>query len=108
MLKNLKHSRIVQPKEYIKNLKTGEVVIIEEYFPGKNLLKFITSDNYKFSDERIKTIIKQLLEVLSFIHQKGIIHRDITLMNVLYSHDLNEIKLIDFGIALTFDKESRD
>lgn len=29
-------------------------------------------------------------------------------MNVLYSVELNEIKLIDFGIALTVNRESSD
>jgi len=39
------------------------------------------------------------MEVLSYIHEKNIIHRDISLENILYNQKTGEIKLIDFGIS---------
>ena len=43
-------------------------------------------------------ITKQLCEVVSFVHNKNILHRDIKTANILITEDFN-IKLTDFGIA---------
>lgn len=42
---------------------------------------------------------------LKFLHENNVIHRDISLLNVLYSKKLNEIRLIDFGIAKKLSAE---
>lgn len=50
-----------------------------------------------FIDEKTKaSYIIQLLKGLTYIHSKNIIHRDISVLNVLISND-NIIKISDFG-----------
>ena len=47
-----------------------------------------------------RKILEQILNAVYYWHQKGIIHRDLKLENVLFSDiETLEIKVVDFGIA---------
>ncbi len=54
-------------------------------------------------------IIARMLEGLAYAHRKGegVIHRDLSPRNVMLSRD-GEVKLVDFGIAVTLGAEADD
>lgn len=56
----------------------------------------------KLSEKDTRKIIRSLVEVLSYIHKKGISHRDIKPENILFDSDGN-IKLIDFGLCAAYE-----
>lgn len=78
-------------KDY-KNVGRFEdhIIIVMEYFESINLLHAKIRDKIK--------VIKELTKCIKYLHQVGIVHRDIKPGNILISPD-EKVKLIDFGFA---------
>ena len=82
MLKHLKHENIIQyyclykPQKmtYTNCLEFG---IIMEYMPGGSLDTYIEENIRTISLESKKSIMKQIISGLDFLHQHNIIHRDL-------------------------------
>ena len=50
------------------------------------------------SDADRRRIVQQMTSVIAYLHQHGIVHRDIKSHNMLLDKNLN-VKLCDFGLA---------
>jgi WD40 repeat protein len=77
--------------------------IIQQYIDGNTLTQELETEGV-FSETKIIQLLKSLIPVLKFIHDRGIIHRDIKPDNIirrisLNSIDLEDLVLIDFGAA---------
>mmetsp|Transcript_27845 Transcript_27845/g.55747 ORF Transcript_27845/g.55747 Transcript_27845/m.55747 type:complete len:1148 (-) Transcript_27845:67-3510(-) len=57
---------------------------------------------YKFSEVQVKSIARQLLQVLEFMHERNFVHRDLKTSNILITDNF-ELKLADFGLARCLD-----
>jgi len=71
--------------------------IVMEYFSGNELFEpvaFGTLDETSAVD-----IIIKILKTLSEVHEKGWVHLDLKLENILYDPVTGEVKIIDFGFA---------
>lgn len=64
-------------------------------------LQALLKKDGNLSDTEASTIMKSVLNAVSYIHDKGIIHRDLKLANILIEdiNDLSSIKIIDFGFG---------
>ena len=117
ILQKLNHPNIVH-FETLKKTKQN-IYIIMEYCNGGELSKALEDHIEKtgkpFSQEVVQHLMKQIISAFKYIHEKGIIHRDIKLQNILLNYDTNEdkknknlmkatIKIIDFGFAAMIDK----
>ena len=72
-------------------------VIVEEYISGETLENLLEI-NGKLPPEEVIDYFIQILKGARMIHEKGIVHRDLTPANILISSD-RVVKIIDFGIA---------
>ena len=55
----------------------------------------------------MKALLRQLFSALTFIHERGIAHRDVKPSNILITPS-GLVKLIDFGVAWTAQPDDRD
>ena len=73
------------------------MLIIMEYISGGNLQNFVKKRR-KLCEKTSRILFRQLIQGIKYIHNKGIVHRDIKLENILL--DLNNIvKICDFGVG---------
>jgi serine/threonine protein kinase len=62
--------------------------IVMEYLEGESLEHFLkerVAKNHPLTDEEASTIVRQLLLAVHYLHNKLVIHRDITLGKILIS-----------------------
>lgn len=69
--------------------------IIQEFIDGYTLHNFVYSDS-KLTDNFILGIANQVLFALGYIHSKNVIHRDLTLTNIMINKE-GKVYLIDLG-----------
>jgi serine/threonine protein kinase len=67
-----------------------------EYKKGETIRDLLFKSNHQFTSEEFYDIGLQLIQIIKHLHEKGIVHRDIRLSNVIL-HD--GVCLIDYGLA---------
>ncbi|MCC7517407.1 MAG: serine/threonine protein kinase [Pseudomonadales bacterium] len=93
-LAGLTHPHIVQIYDLV--IENNRFWMVMELLPGGDLDRYL--EDKKPSVKVATNIIRAVAEGLAFAHNKGIIHRDIKPMNILFNAD-GIPKLVDFGIA---------
>lgn len=70
-----------------------------DYVPHKDL-SHLMNDRLKLDEDTVKTMARQLLSALKYLHEKGITHRDVKPDNILIqNYDPLYVKLTDFGLS---------
>lgn len=94
-LKILKHPNVVRLHEVLAS-KT-KIYMILEYVNGGELFDTIASKG-KLSESNGRKMFQQLIDGVSYCHDKGVYHRDLKLENVLVDAK-GSIKISDFGLS---------
>ena len=89
-------------KIYEWTVEDERAFLVMEYVEGTGLDQFVTMDKL-LPMHKVVGIIFKLAMALDYAHRRGIVHRDIKPANVLLSND-DEVKLMDFGLALNIKK----
>jgi len=97
-LARLRHDHIAQVFDYgARGRETPYFTM--EYVDGPSISDF--ADRRRLDVRARLKLFLQVCEAVQYIHQNGVIHRDIKASNVLVQsrEDASSVKLIDFGIA---------
>ncbi|MDJ0693734.1 MAG: protein kinase [Mastigocoleus sp. MO_167.B18] len=103
------HSQIPQLFGHFE--ENNEFYLVQEYIDGHDLTKEIKSRK-QMGEAAVAKLLQEILEVLTFVHEQNVIHRDIKLRNIMRRRNDGKIVLIDFGavkeikgLATTYDGE---
>lgn len=79
---------------------SGPIFIVSKFVKGENIDLFINNNvrALPHANVRICELFFPVLDALSYIHQKGIIHMDIKPSNIMMEQGRN-VRLMDLGIA---------
>ncbi len=95
LLRDLRHPNIVQ---YLGCGSSAEYLnIFLEYVPGGSVQTMLNSYG-ALPEPLVRSFVRQILNGLSYLHNRDIIHRDIKGANILVDNK-GTIKISDFGIS---------
>lgn len=100
--RQLHHPHVIQMYEVIAT--ESHIWIVTELCCGGELFDYLVEKG-RLSEDETKIIFGQLCLAVSYLHEKGIVHRDLKLENVLLDEKCR-IKLGDFGFTREFEKGS--
>jgi serine/threonine protein kinase len=90
------HSQIPELYDFFE--ENRKFYLVQEYIDGQDLSYEINSDQ-KWSEADVIHLLQEILEVLTFIHEQNVIHRDIKPLNLMRRYSDNKLVLIDFGVV---------
>lgn len=99
-LATLEHPNLVSIHDITKI--ENRAMMVMEYIRGETLERLMKKFRKGFPEHVGLRIAIQFAKVLGYLHDEGIVHRDIKLANAMVRHD-GTLKLIDFGLARRFD-----
>ncbi|KAJ7068303.1 Pkinase-domain-containing protein [Mycena amicta] len=103
LLQSLRHENVVRLFEMM--VSNGSVYMVFEYMEH-DLTGILSQNQFSFTDAHLKSLCRQMLAGLAYLHHKGVIHRDIKGSNILINNR-GELKLADFGLARFYQKRRR-
>jgi serine/threonine protein kinase len=84
------------PKLYAYFNEGGEFYLVQEYIEGQTLTQKLQQQGL-MSESSVKSILIDILPILSYVHSKYIVHRDIKPDNIMVRNSDGKAILIDFG-----------
>ena len=96
ILSSLDHPGIIKLYQHFEDF--NKIYLVMEYGGSCNLKDFVVKQKGKFSLLEARIVFCKILEAVSYMHERNVVHRDLKLHNIV----LNSIfcpKIVDFGFA---------
>ncbi len=80
----------------------GRLFLVQDYVEGRSYRQLLSerrSQRATFTEEEAVTLLEQVLPILSYLHNRKIIHRDISPENLMLRSQDGMPVLIDFGVV---------
>lgn len=95
------HSQIPSLLAYFEH--DQYLYLVQQMVEGRTLFQEVNRQG-AYSWAAIRSLLEDLLPLLQFIHERGVIHRDITPTNIIRRKLDSKPVLIDFGVARQFSE----
>ncbi|XP_064608890.1 serine/threonine-protein kinase PLK4-like [Liolophura sinensis] len=92
----LKHPSILELYNYFED--SHYVYLVLELGHNGELHRYLKNNCKVLTEDEARHFMKQIVQGLLYLHSHGILHRDLTLANLLLTRDMN-VKIADFGLA---------
>lgn len=106
IMARLKHPCIVSLFETIQR-SDNVYYLITEIVTGGDLCTYVKAQRSGKLDEKTsKHYAQQFVSALSYMHHRGIVHRDLKMENVMLNSSQTQIKIVDFGLSNEWSAEA--
>ncbi|XP_060035087.1 serine/threonine-protein kinase PLK4 isoform X2 [Erinaceus europaeus] len=92
----LKHPSILELYNYFED--SNYVYLVLEMCHNGEMNRFLKGRVKPFSENEARHFMHQITTGMLYLHSHGILHRDLTLSNLLLTRNMN-VKIADFGLA---------
>lgn len=92
----LKHPAVLELYNYFED--SNYVYLVLEMCHNGEMSRFLKDRKNPFTEEEARHFMHQIVKGMLYLHTHGIMHRDLTLSNLLLTSSMN-IKIGDFGLA---------
>ena len=96
-LSRLDHPYIVKVHQVFEDNETAYMAM--DYIQGPDLLETVEGKASSLPPEQIVTLLRKMLEAVGYVHDQGMLHRDISPDNILLDKFSGNPVLIDFGAS---------
>lgn len=110
ILKSLDHPNIIKLQDVFFGKRS--VYIVTDLCRGGELFELLNSgknQGFVFREDRASMLMRDMLSAVNYLHENGIVHRDLKLENFLFEdHNSNSpLILIDFGLSKHVSAQER-
>uniref|UniRef100_A0A2C9JP73 Serine/threonine-protein kinase PLK4 n=1 Tax=Biomphalaria glabrata TaxID=6526 RepID=A0A2C9JP73_BIOGL len=92
----LKHPSVLELYNFFED--ANYVYLVLELCHNGELQRYLQSLSQPFTEEEARRLMRQIVEGILYLHSHGILHRDLSLSNLLLNKEMN-VKIADFGLA---------
>jgi CTD kinase subunit alpha len=103
LLQSLRHENVVSLLEVM--VEKNDCFMVFEYL-SHDLTGLLNHPTFQLEHAHKKDLARQLFQGLDYLHQRGVLHRDIKAANILVSNT-GQLKLADFGLARFYAKRQQ-